>query len=276
MTIYFKYKIKEMLTNAELLGWGIGFVEFWVIMWVFVFSGSAKVSSEWERYLASINASMAFAFLGLITIGSIGIALAYSILYSSRAARYLTKYTKLSPALLLTEDFLSSLIVLLIFIFIIYISVLTLSYFKWNVYPRIENPFGVIVDLILAGVLLYWLSYTLALGVIVLRRVRAISMVSYIPLILAFVAYAQLWIELKSLIYIIPLVQLPALIMYHATGAIPPTGCYLKWLVSSSLLTPVNLRLAAVSLFIWIAIFILASLLLIRRSRGIAIEEIGF
>jgi len=62
--------------------------------------------------------------------------------------------------------------------------------------------------------------------------------------------------------------------MYHATGAIPPKGSYLRWLSMRSLLPPIDLRLAAVSTFSWITIFIVASLILLRKSRGVPIEEI--
>ena len=273
LTVYLKLKIKDMLTNPELIGWGIGFVEFWVFMWLFVFS-SGKVETEYIKYFVQGNSAMAFSFLSLISIASIGISLAYSFLYVSRSARFITKFTKASPSIFLLEDFLGSLIALLIIVGVIYFSILTGSYIKWGIFPIPENPVGVLIDLILSGVSMYWFSYMLILILIVTRRTGSLTMASYIPLILAFISYSQLWVDLGNLAYVIPFCSIPPLIMYHATGAIPPIGSYLWWLSSSSLLTPVNLRLAAISTFSWMAIFIIISLILLRKSRGIPVEEI--
>ena len=39
MTKYFNLNLKLLLTNPSLIFWAIIFVEYWVFMWVFVFSG---------------------------------------------------------------------------------------------------------------------------------------------------------------------------------------------------------------------------------------------
>ncbi len=274
MTLYLKLKIKDLLTNLEILGWGIVFIEFWVLMWFFVFSKGAPVQSEWDVYVVNINAAMAYSFLGMLSMAAVAVGLAYSILYTSRAARYLTKFTRASPATLMVEDFIASLAAIIIIVMVIILSVVGCTYFKWGVIPQVENPAAVFVDLVLSGVALYWLAYMLALVIIVTRRTRATSMMSFVPLILAFIAYAQLWIDLGSLVYVIPLSTIPALLIYHSTGAIPPTGAYLWWLAGGELLQAVNLRLAAAALFAWIFIFAGISLILLRKSRGVPIEEI--
>ena len=93
-------------------------------------------------------------------------------------------------------------------------------------------------------------------------------------MILGFIAYSQLWIDLGDLAYIIPLCSLPALLTYHGMGAYPPRGAYLFWLSSDKLLPAINLRLAAISVFAWTAVFIALSLILLRKSKGVPIEEI--
>ncbi|MHC1627233.1 MAG: hypothetical protein ACXQTI_00155 [Candidatus Nezhaarchaeales archaeon] len=275
MTIYLKLKIKDLLTNPELLGWGIGFIEFWVIMWIFVFTRMPP-KTIWLEYFVNVNAATAFSFLGLLSMSSVAIGLAYSIFYESRAARYITKFTKLSPKAFLFEDFLGSLAALLVFVAVIYFSIMAATYAKWGIVPILDNPLGVLIDLIISGIALYWFAYALALTIIVTRRTRAISMISFVPLIIAFIAYSQLWVDFGSLIYVIPLSTIPSLLMYHATGIVPPTGSYLTWLSGSKPLMPVNLRLAAISLFIWIIIFLTVSLVMLRKSRGIPLEEIRF
>jgi len=273
MTLYFKLKVKDLVTNPELLGWGIGFIEFWVFMWVFVFSGGG-IGSPWDEYVVKTNIAMAYSFLGILSISTVAIGLTYSVFYTSRATRYITKYTRMTPLKLIVEDFTASLLVILLFAFIIFISVIGLSYAKWHILALPENPIGVFIDLLLTGIAFYWFSYMIVLLLIVVRRTRALSMVSFLPLILGFIAYSQLWVDLGDLVYVIPILQVPALLTYHGTGAYPPTGAYLTWLISTSTVKAINLRLAATSLFTWIIIFIIASLILIRKSRGVPIEEI--
>jgi len=273
VTLYLRLKVKDLLTNLELLGWSIGFMEFWAAMWIFVFSGGRAVG-EWGVYVVNINIALAYSFLSLLSISSTAIGLTYSVFYMSRAARYMVKFTRIGPARLVIEDFLGSLTAILVYAAIIFSSVIGLSYLRWRVLAFPENPLGVLADLILAGISFYWLSYMLALAVLVSGRTRALTMTGYLPLIIGFVAYSQLWIDLGDLIYVIPLCALPALLTYHGTGAIPPTGSYLAWLMGSATVRAVNLRLAAASTFAWIVVFITVSLALMRKSRGVPLEEI--
>jgi len=273
MTLYLRLKIKDMLTTPELLGWGIGFIEFWVLMWIFVFS-SVSGETSWKIYVVKANVTLAYSFLGLLSMSSVAIGLSYSLFHMSRAARYITKFTRISTLRFMIEDFLGSLFAILIFALTIFMSVIGFSYAKWRILALPENPLGVIFDLVIAGVALYWFAYMIALGVIASGRTKAITMTSYIPLILGFVAYSQLWVDLGDLVYIIPLCSLPALLTYHGIGACPPRGAYLFWLSGDKMLPAMNLRLAAISTFTWTIIFITLSLILLRKSKGIPIEEI--
>ena len=273
MTLYLRLKIKDMLTTPELLGWGIGFIEFWVLMWIFVFS-SVSGETPWKIYVVKANVTLAYSFLGLLSMSSVAIGLSYSLFHMSRAARYITKFTRISTLRFMIEDFLGSLFAILIFALTIFMSVIGFSYAKWRILALPENPLGVIIDLVIAGVALYWFAYMIALGVIASGRTKAITMTSYIPLILGFIAYSQLWVDLGDLVYIIPLCSLPALLTYHGIGACPPRGAYLFWLSGDKMLPAMNLRLAAISTFTWTIIFITLSLILLRKSKGIPIEEI--
>jgi len=273
MTLYLRLKVKALLTNAELLGWGIGFIEFWVFMWLFVFTSGVEVKSPWYEYVVNTNAAMAYSFLGLLSMASVAISLAYSILYSSQATRYITKFTRASPVIFMIEDFVASLLVMFVTVFVIIASVMAGAYVRWGLTPHVENPVGVFVDLMLGGIALYWLSYALALVIIITKRVRATTMASFLPLILAFIVYAQLWVNFGDLVYVIPLSTMPSLLVYHSTGAIPPTGAYFKWLSGAGKLQAVDLRLAAISLCAWTILFAATSFVLLRKSRGIPVEE---
>jgi len=202
MTLYLRLKIKDILTNPEQIGWGIGFIEFWVLMWLFIFSPAAG-ETLWKVYVIKTNITMAYSFLGLLSMSSVATGLSYSLFYTSRAARYITKFTKVSTLKFIVEDFLGSLLAILIFALTIFLSVIGFSYAKFRILALPENPLGVIVDLVMAGVALYWLAYMIALVVIVSERTRALTMTGYIPLIFGFIAYSQLWVDLGNLAYII-------------------------------------------------------------------------
>ena len=152
---------------------------------------------------------------------------------------------------------------MLIIVSVIYFSIVFGSYFRWGILPTLENPLGVAVDLVLAGITMYWFSYMLVLLLIVARRTGSLTIASYLPLILAFIAYSQLWVDLA---YVIPFCSIPALMMYHATGAIPPKGSYLRWFYTRSLSQPIDLKFAVISTLLWLAIFIAVSLILLRKS----------
>lgn len=273
LTTYLKYKLKELLTNVELLGWSIGFIEFWVFMWIFVFTQVSMVD-EWTKVFLQINTGLAYSFLGVLSMAAAGTELTGSIYRSSVSTRYITKFSKLGPTLYLLEDFLASLVAILIYVLAIFVSVIGLSYARWGIIALPHSSVGIFAGLLIAAVTFYWLSYAFSLIIVVTKRARALTIASYAPLILGFIAYSQLWIDFGSAVYFIPIVPLVGLLTYHGTGAYPPTGTYIGWLYSDKLYPVLNLRLAAASSITWIAILIMISLLLLRKSRGVSIEEI--
>ncbi|MEM4576693.1 MAG: hypothetical protein QW701_04440 [Candidatus Nezhaarchaeales archaeon] len=273
MTAYLKYKLKELLTNVELLGWSIGFIEFWVFMWVFVFTPVSMVD-EWTKVFLQVNTGLAYSFLGVLSMAAAGAGLTGSIYRGSIPTRYITKFSRLGPALYLLEDFLASLVAILVYVLVIFVSVIGLSYARWGVIALPYSPVGIFAGLLMAAVTFYWLSYAFSLPIVVTKRIRALTMASYMPLILGFIAYSQLWIDFGSAVYFVPVVPLIGLLAYHGAGMYPPTGAYLGWLYSDKLYQALNLRLAAVSSITWIAILIVISMLLLRKSRGVSIEEI--
>jgi len=274
MTLYLKLKVKSLLTDPELIGWSILFIEFWVFMWLFIFSSGVSTEGPYGEYVVKVNATLAYSFLGLLSMSSAAIGLTYSVYYMSRPLRFITKFTKMTPFKFIIEDFIGGLAVLIINALIIMASVLGLTYLKWGVIALPDNFLGVFAGLLLGGTALYWLSYVVALALIVARRTRGISMASSIPLILGFAIYSQLWIDLGNAAYAVPLATLPAILLNQATGLVPSTGSYLAWLITRVTPNRVNLWLALVSVLVWIAIFMLLSVALIKKSRGIALEEL--
>ncbi len=273
MTIYLKYRIKDILTDLELIGWSIGFIELWVFLWIFVFT-SPPPSGEMRIEYLKVSTGLAYSFLGVLSLASAAVGLTYKIYFSSTSIRYITKFTRLSPGRYLLEDFLGSLVAILILVGVVFVSVIGLTYVRWGVAPLPKNSLGVIADLVIASVLFYWMSYTLALATVVARRPRAHRITSYIPLIIGFIAYLQFWINYGPAVYLIPSAPLIGILVYHSTGTYPPTGNYLGWLTGNKLYSALNLRLAATSTIIWIAIFVTISLILLKKVRGTPIEEL--
>ena len=243
-------------------------------MWIFVFTQSPAPSSRWGASLLKVNTGLAYSFLGVLSLTTSAIGLTYSVYYSSIPARYITKFTRLSPGRYLLEDFLGSLLAILTFVGIIFISVIGLAYARWGIITLPHDQLGVIIDLVIAAILFYWLSYTLALVIIIIRRTRTFMLASYVPLIVGFLAYFQLWIGYGSAVYLIPVAPLIGILVYHSTGAYTPTGTYLGWLIGDKLYPSLNLRLAAISTLAWMAVFIIISPILLKKSRGVSIEEL--
>ena len=275
MSKYALYRLKDMITNVEALAWSVGFIEFWVLMWLFVFSPDNPVEVGWSEAVVKGNIAMAYSFLGILSMSSAAVGLTTGIYRSSFARRYITKFGRLTPARLVAEDFASSLVSVLFFAGVIFASVEALSYLRWGVLAVPDNPVGVVADLVLAGVILYWLAYDIAMALIVARRVRGVSGGSMLTLIVGFVVYAQLWVSFGNLVYLVPLAPLPGLLMYHSISAYPPIGAYLLWLSGVDSVEVINLRLAAASSIVWALLLAGVAVVLTRKGGAVSVEEIG-
>jgi len=272
---YAYYKLKDMITNVEALAWGIGFIEFWVIMWIFVFSPSSPQEAGWGEAVVKGNIAMAYSFLGILSMSSAAVGLTAGIYRSSFARRFITKFGRLGPASLIAEDFAGSIASIVLFAGVIFFSVEALSYARWGTLVVPENPVGVLADLVLAGIILYWIAYDIAMALIVARRVRGVSGGSMLSLIVGFIVYAQLWVSFGKAAYAVPLAPVPALLMYHSLGTYPPIGAYLLWLTGAGKVEAIDLRLAALSSILWVAALALIAVVLTRKGGAVSVEELG-
>lgn len=274
MSKYAFYRLKDLVTNVEALAWSIGFMEFWVLMWLFVFSPSSPAQAGWGDAVVKGNVAMAYSFLGILSMSSAAVGLTAGMYRSSFARRFITKFGRLGPAALVAEDFIGSIAAVVFFAVVIFASVEILSYIRWGVLVVPENPVGVLADLVLAGIILYWLAYDIAMTLIVARRVRGVSGGSMTTLIVGFIVYAQLWVSFREVVYLVPLAPLPALLMYHSLGVFPPIGSYLRWLTGTEV-GLINLRLAAISSIAWAVALAALAVVLTRRGGAVSVEEIG-
>ncbi|MCD6530571.1 hypothetical protein J7L06_09890 [Candidatus Bathyarchaeota archaeon] len=266
MTKYLWMNLKVTLKNPHLIFWAILFIEFWVFMWAYVFgSWLPSDASVIQGYTAA-----AYSNLLTISISSVAMALVNSILYASRSLRFVTKYTSLSSARFLIENLVSSVFTLLIVSGILFLSTGLVFSSRFGFPIPVDNPVGLAFVTLLGTILIYVLSVTLGLLIIALRAFRFANFLSSLPLIFAFVTYSALWIDFNSAIYLSPFNVLASLMYYYFCSEIPPTGNYFM----AGHRTFVNLNLAWLSLLTYILVLTAVSMALLRKVKGVSIEEI--
>ena len=150
MTKYLRLRVKSLLTNPHLLGWGVLFIEFWVFLWIFVFTPS-ELGGCMEALV--VNSAVAMAYLGMISLSSIAVSLTYDIFWASAAARYVNRFTRLSSRRYALEEFASALAAILIASGVVHGSLMLANYIKFEAPPMPGRPLLVLLDLSAAGIL---------------------------------------------------------------------------------------------------------------------------
>jgi len=267
MTKYFEMNVKSLLTNPYLIFWSILFIEFWILMWVFVFGNEIPPLEEAVRlYMAS-----AYGNLLILSLSGACVTIGGSILYSSKSIRYVTKYTRLSPSRFLFENLVSSLVVLLIVCAVMLLSVIALFYSKFALFIVPVNPIGLAGSLLLSTLFIYALSLFLNLLIVTLKAPKSANFISFLPLIFGFVSYSALWIDFKAAVYVSPFNCITSICYFAASGEIPPAGNFFAPPNSQTL---VDVNLALISLIAWTVVLIVVDVLLLRKMRGVGVEEI--
>jgi len=266
LTKYFSLNLKLLLTNPSLIFWAIIFVEYWVFMWVFVFSGGLPPIEEAVKNYVSL----AYGSLVMISLSAVATAICDELIYSSKSIKFVTKYTKLSPVKFLVENFASCFIVLLITSAVMFASVVGLFCYKFGMLVLPENALGLVAISLLSAIFLYALSAFLSLLLVVLRAPKSASFLSFIPLILSFLAYGSLWTDFKNLAYTSPYNCITALCYHFFSGRQPVTGAFLMSNGENLMSVP----LSAVSLIAWTLALLILVVVLLRKMKGVGIEEI--
>jgi hypothetical protein len=268
VTKYLEMNAKSLLTNPSLIIWSILFIEFWVFMWAFVFGGSSGIPPAEEAVRA--YTALGYGNLLMLSLSGACATIANALLYSSRSVRFVTKYTKLSPARFLIENLLSSLVVLLTISGIMFISVFLMFSSKFGMFPLPANPGGLVFSTFIGTLFIYALSLFLNMIIIVLRVPKSASfLISFLSLILGFTAYMALWVDFGVASYIIPFNCIVSVCYYFFTGQSPLTGNYFTQHTGNL----VDVNLALVSLLVWAMILIILDVVLLKKMRGIGVEE---
>jgi hypothetical protein len=266
VTKYLEMNTKSLLTNPHLIFWSILFIEFWVFMWAYVFGNQTPPNEEALR----IYTATAYGNLHMLSLSGACVTIASTLLYSSKSIRYVTKYTKLSPSRFLLENLLSSLVVLMIISGIMFISILLVFFNKFGIFILPINVDGLLFSVFLGTLFIYALSLFLNLFIVFLRAPRSSPFISFLPMILGFSSYMALWIDFGIASYFSPFNCIVSICYYYFSGKSPPTGNFFM----PGDKTLVNINYAISSLAVWTVALILLDIVLLKKMRGVGVEEI--
>jgi hypothetical protein len=266
VTRYFTLSLKTALTRPELIFWAIIFVEFWVLMWAYVFGVYIPAHEEAVKDYVST----AYGGLTILSLSATATTIAYALIHSSKSIKFVTKYTRLSPSRFMVENAVSSITVLLIVSAIMFASMIIVFWHRFGLLVLPHNPPGLFAATLLSAVFLYAFSSFLSLLIVVLRAPRSASFIAFVPLMLGFLAYASLWIDFRVIAYISPFNCISSLFYHYYSGKQPVTG---------GIFMPgdkelMDTMLTASSLTTWTITLLILDIILLRRMRGVGIEEI--
>lgn len=266
MTKYLRMNAQSLLTNPYIFFWSILFIEFWVLMYAYIFGNYIPHVEEAVR----IYTATTYGNLLMLSLSGAAVTIASSLLYSSRSIRFVTKYTKLSPSGFLVENLVSSVLSLLAISVVMFISITGVFYVRFRFFMMPVNPIGLVFGVLLSTLFIYALALFLNLSVIILRAPKSASFISFLPFVLAFTAYAALWVDFGNVAYFSPFNCIVSVCYYFFSGQAPPTGNFLA-LGGQNL---VNASLVIGSLLAWSAILMVLNVFLLRKMRGVGVEEI--
>jgi hypothetical protein len=236
-------------------------------MWAYVFGNYIPQMEEAVR----IYVAAAFGNLLMLSLSGAAVTIASTLLYASKSIRYVTKYTKLSPSRFLIENFASSLVALLTISTVMFASIVGVFYTKFGFVMVPSNAIGLSLSIFLGTLFIYALSLFLNSLVVVLRSAKSASFIFFLPVIFAFTAYASLWIDFGNLTYFSPFNCIVSTCYYYFSGKAPPTGGLIM-MPDERTLVDVNMTL--ISLIAWLITLMVFNVFLLRKMRGISIEEI--
>lgn len=291
----YKFYLRDVLSNGYFWFWSVFFMMFWLFMGAFVYGArftldefskqfpidmpSPVIEEAWRESTLHYTASW-YGSIALFSMSSITIGLTQYIFYSTIPIRYLTKYSKASPLKFYTGFTLSAITSTAIYTLILLITSILLYSYKFHGFKTIISPknmLGVVLTTITGGLLMYFLSSTIALLLIVLKKPKLLALASFVPYVLSFGLGMAGLIATGGKIHFSPF-NLILLLNYHyyAEATIilddPVTKMWYNALIGiGQAADPLKLWLALIG---WTLLFATTTLILFRKQRGISIEEI--
>ncbi|MEM1542248.1 MAG: hypothetical protein QW101_04070 [Ignisphaera sp.] len=283
---------KHILTSYEFWFFSIFFTLFWAFMGAYAFSRNLTVDTlreillnrgvspdminniideAWNNVVKGYSGGW-FATVVVISFGSTSIGLVHYVYNSTLPLRYLSKFSKITSRRILLELVVGSLVALLISFLILFTVCTAMFSHRFDKLILPENPLGLALASIVYGLLIYLLSMTLGLTAVVLRKPGLITKISYIPFTLS-MALSLLSVYVGGEVYhYTPFVSAMSLLFYYSANIKPPYDKPLAY--SGSDFTPVEPLHAWIVQVLWITLFTLTSLILLKKQKGIPAEEI--
>ncbi len=267
--LFLKYYLKSELRSKYLWGWSIAFMVFWLILGVAAISQKAAFFSTLEAKLS--YAASWYSTVVIVGLGSAAVGLSYEFVYSSIAARYLTKYSRLTSSKLYAGLLVGFIIVCIIVAAILF--TITYLLYSWRLGANLlpANPPGLIAATIATGIMLYTFAATIMYAMIALRKTGMMYFAAYLPMILALgLGITQVYVNLGWVIVASPFNAAETLLYCYYSGVEPRLASFIHY-ESGQVISPILLWC---SLLAWTAGLSLLAILFLRLQKGVGVEEL--
>ncbi len=259
-----KYYARAIITNRNLLFWGVLFMLFWLIMGAFAFGFKPETKIFNLEYTSTW-----FALIALYSISTIGTTVAFSLYYGNSAIGYAFKYTHLTRWNLTLSIILAvSLGGILLGSFMLSLSVIFFSLKAGYIILPALPYYSIIVE-IAGGIIMFLISGCLLLLVNNHFSLKNISFISFVPTILSYIfGFNMLSSGIPPLLAISnPFSELIGLFYYSYSGTYPSSVLSTG---SGPHLNPIYL---GVGLILWIVILFILFAWMISGIRPVSSEE---
>ncbi len=260
----------QLLKNKAMWGWGFFFISFWIVMGAYAFARGIELNLPLEFYMSYTGAW--FSISTVLSFSSISIGLIDSIYNSSFSLRYLTKFSSLNSKRYYLSTLLSSTAYFLFFMALLIVEVMTIysTRFQKSLIP--EMPAELVASTILSAIFVYEFSAFLAYLALVLRKPRYIRFMEMLPLMVAYpLIFLQLYSDMGIFAAVSPFNAINGLLYHYYSGLDVPNGAIVSWKPGMEVISPGSLW---ASLIVWIVVMGITNILLIKRQRGVSLDEL--
>ena len=269
------FTVKSIITNPQLLGWGILFDLFWGVLGAYVmgpsYVKSLNLPSAEKQTAYLYYTSVWYADLVIMSLSAIATGIAFMLYYQTGTLPYLIRYSKLKTSTYFISMYSGSLMAS--FLLELLITATTVFMFSNSVGISVTpSNIGIIMLTIILGSI-FFISFSTFLNLIVIKlhAYRLQNLFSFIPLVLGYLAFAIFtYVTLKS-----PVVYYSN--PYMATSILLYYGYFGKFNFVNATGTEItlNLSLALLSLSIaaWIVVLNVINYILVRKMYYVSLEE---
>jgi len=282
-----KFYAKEIFKRWEFWTLAVLLMTFWQSTGAYVFADYSfppevrqRVGEEMWRKLVHSYTGGWYGVAALFTLAFVAVELVHVTCHSVISLRFLSKYSKASAPKFFAGLVLASLTAAIAATCLLVAStVVFYSHKFYNLEELIlpQNPLGILAVTLAGGLFVYFLSMTLALLVVLLRRPRALTAVSFVPAVLAFMLGYTANYAGGTEMQIQPFSLIVKLGDYYYSGVPldltrPNVQVWMAWLRGEPI-DAMEPLLVWLMVACWIVLFALLSLLLLRKQRGVNVEE---